>query len=204
MRLVLFPLMIAATALIVACSPKKAPKPDVSAGSNAAFASASEGSAVPPATAVDSPATPRPAADAPLPVIGPAPAWKLHDLNGNVVSLDDFKGKVVVLDFWATWCPPCREEIPGYVDLYRKYGKDRLVIVGVSMDEAGPKVVQEFVKKFGVNYPVVMADDAIQSAYGGLEAIPTTFLIDQKGQIRDKKVGAEPTDEYEKKIKALL
>ncbi len=189
--------------LLVGCSPKKAPKPNVTVDANAAFAAASDGVAMPSAkaTAADDKSD---ANSGTLPVIGPAPAWKLRDISGKEITSDDFKGKVIVLDFWATWCPPCRGEIPGYVDLYRKYGKDRLAIIGVSVDEGGPKVVEAFAKKFAINYPIVMADDAVQSAYGGLEAIPTTFLIDRNGQIRDKKVGADPTEEYEKKIKALL
>src|ERR1043166_2194472 len=84
--------------------------------------------------------------------MGAAPAWQLKDVNGNVVSSEQFKGKVVVLDFWATWCPPCRAEIPGYADLQRTYGKAWLVIVGVSVDQAGPGVVKDFMAKFGVNY----------------------------------------------------
>jgi thiol-disulfide isomerase/thioredoxin len=138
-----------------------------------------------------------------LPVIGMAPAWKLQDLAGKTVTADDFKGKVVVLDFWATWCPPCRAEIPGYVDLYRKY-QDRLAVVGVSLDQGGPEAVRAFVAKFGVNYPIVMGDSTIEAAFGGFEAIPTTFLIDRDGQIRDKKVGAESAEVYEQKVMALL
>ena len=134
----------------------------------------------------------------------PAPAWKLKDLAGKEVSSEQFKGKVVVVDFWATWCPPCRAEIPGYVELMKKYGKDGLVIIGVSMDEGGPDVVKAFAGKFGVNYPMVMGDDKMLAAFGGIEALPTTFLIDRNGQIRDRKVGAEPTEDYEKKIVALL
>lgn len=150
-------------------------------------------------------AAPAPAkVTASLPVISPAPTWKLKDLNGAEVRSDQFNGKVVVVDFWATWCPPCRAEIPGYVELVKKYGKDGLVIVGVSMDEAGPDVVKDFVGKYGVNYQIVMGDEAAGTAFGGIEGLPTTILIDRNGQIRDRKVGAEPTAEYEKKIVSLL
>ncbi len=157
----------------------------------------------------DSSAPPKPnavaaAAMGPLPKFGPAPAWKLKDVNGQLVNSEQFKGKVVVLDFWATWCGPCRMEIPGYVDLARKYGSEGLVIVGVSLDEGGPEVVKPFAAKMGVNYPIVMADEAIRAAYGGLEAIPTTFIIDRSGQVRHRKVGAQETSEYEKSILAVL
>jgi len=135
-----------------------------------------------------------------------APAWKLKDLDGNVVSSDQFKGKVVVLDFWATWCPPCRAEIPGYIALQKKYGKDGLVIIGVSCDQDKNAVqtVKTFVAKSGMNYVVVMADDEIQAAFGGMDAIPTTFLIDRAGQLRERKVGAEPEAAYEQTILKYL
>ena len=113
-----------------------------------------------------------------------APAWKLKDLDGKVVSSETFKGKVVVLDFWATWCPPCRAEIPGYVDLQKKYGKDGLVVIGVSLDD-GPAVVKTFVAKFGVNYQIVMGNEKTAEIFGGVEAIPTTFIIDRKGEVRE-------------------
>jgi len=142
----------------------------------------------------------------PLPMLGVAPAWKLKDVHGQPISSDQFKGKIVVVDFWATWCGPCRTEIPGYAELQRKYGKDGLVIVGVSLDtdEHAADTVDSFVKKFGVNYQVVMGDEDVKTAFGGMDAIPTTFLIDRTGQIRDKKVGAESAKDYEKKVTSLL
>ncbi len=136
----------------------------------------------------------------------PAPAWKLKDVKGKTVSSEDFKGKVVVLDFWATWCPPCREEIPGYIALQKKYGKDGLVIVGVSVDdgERASEMVQLFIKKVGVNYPIVMGDADVAQSFGGIEMYPTTFIIDREGKIRDRKVGPEAMDQYEKRVLAVL
>ena len=133
-------------------------------------------------------------------------SFTLKDMDGHDVQLSSFRGHPILINFWATWCGPCRQEIPGYADLQRKYGKDGLVIIGVSLDsdEHASDTVKTFVQKFGVDYQVVMGDDAVQTAFGGMDAIPTTFLIDRAGQLRDHKVGAEPTKEYEKKVTALL
>lgn len=133
-----------------------------------------------------------------------APAWTLKDVEGNEVTSAQFKGKVVVLDFWATWCPPCRREIPGYIALQKKYGDQGLAIIGVSLDQAGPSVVKKFAAENKMNYTLVMGDDKIVAAFGGVEGIPTTFLIDRDGRIRDRKVGAEETATYEKKIAGVL
>jgi len=133
-----------------------------------------------------------------------APAWKLKDVDGNVVASSQFRGKVVVLDFWATWCGPCRSEIPGYVELQKKYGADGLVFVGVSVDTDGPEVVRRFIKEHGVNYTVVMADDKVVDAYAPIEGYPTTFIIDRDGLIRNKKLGSRPTAQYEKEILSVL
>jgi thiol-disulfide isomerase/thioredoxin len=139
-----------------------------------------------------------------LPKIGPAPSWRLQDLAGKPVSSEDLKGKVVVVDFWATWCPPCREEIPGYIELQKQYGPEGLVIVGISLDQQGPDIVKPFAAKYGINYPLVMGDEKVVAAFGGVEGIPTTFLIDRNGVIRDRKVGMEHKAEYEAKILKVL
>lgn len=136
--------------------------------------------------------------------LGAAPKWSLPRIDGSTLTSDELKGKVVVLDFWATWCPPCRAEIPGYVEMQQQYADQGLVIVGVSLDQAGPKVVKEFAEKMGINYPLVMGDQDVVSAFGGVRAIPTTFLIDRDGQIRHRKVGAMERAEYEPIIKSLL
>ncbi|QYM79389.1 TlpA family protein disulfide reductase [Horticoccus luteus] len=133
-----------------------------------------------------------------------APAWTLKDVDGHEVTSAQFKGKVVVVDFWATWCGPCRKEIPGYIALQKKYGDKGLAIIGVSLDQAGPGVVKKFVADNKVNYTIVMGSDEVVAAFGGVEGIPTTFLIDRDGRIRDRKVGTEETASYEKKIAAVL
>ncbi len=133
-----------------------------------------------------------------------APDWALKNVDGKTVKLSDYKGKVVILDFWATWCPPCRAEIPSFVELYKKYSQDGLVVVGVSVDEEGPSVVKPFIKRNKIEYPIVMADGKIEQAYGGVEAIPTTFIINREGKIVNKHVGLTSKEEFEKEIKPLL
>ena len=134
----------------------------------------------------------------------PAPAWTLNDVDGKAVSFDQYKGKVVVLDFWATWCGPCRTEIPGYVELQKKYDKAGLAVVGVSLDQGGPGVVKKFIAEQKINYQIVIGDEQITAAYGGIDAIPTTFIIDRKGTIRYRKVGAMKAEEFEAVLKPFL
>lgn len=137
-------------------------------------------------------------------IIAPSPAWELKDVNGKTVKFSDFSGKVVVLDFWATWCGPCRMEIPGFIELQKQYADKGLVIVGVSLDQDGASAVKPFMEKMGINYPIVLGDEAVTSAFGGIEGIPTTFIIDRTGNIVRKHVGYAPKAEFEADIKPLL
>jgi peroxiredoxin len=140
-----------------------------------------------------------------IPLFGnAAPAWELKDVNGNAVKLSDFKGKVVILDFWATWCPPCRAEIPHFVELQDKYGKQGLVIVGISLDEGGSGVVSSFVKANKMNYPIVMGNLDIAQQYGATDGIPTTFVIDRKGNIVSTHLGFTDPGTFESEIKNAL
>ena len=134
----------------------------------------------------------------------PAPPWEASDVEGKTVKSSDFKGKVVILDFWATWCPPCREEIPGFVALQNKYANKGLTIVGVSLDEQGPSVVKPFMKRFAMNYPVVMGDSKLVSDYGGISAIPTTFIIDRQGNVVTAHQGYTDQATFEAEIRPLL
>ncbi len=133
-----------------------------------------------------------------------APALTFKDLAGKEVSLAALKGKVVVVDFWATWCGPCRLEIPGYIELQKKYGKDGLVIIGVSLDTMNPAYVKKFVEANAMNYTVVMGDSSAVDAFGGFDGIPTTFLINREGRIVHRKTGFMDHAEYEALVKKTL
>jgi thiol-disulfide isomerase/thioredoxin len=119
----------------------------------------------------------------------PAPAWELNDPSGKPVKFSDFRGTVLILDFWATWCTPCRVEIAHFVELQKQYGDKGLTVIGVSLDEQGPEVVKKFVKQFGVNYPIVIGNEKVAEAYGGIYAIPTTFVIDSPRPHREPAYG---------------
>jgi thiol-disulfide isomerase/thioredoxin len=135
----------------------------------------------------------------------PAPTWVLKDVSGKTVSSEQFKGKVVVLDFWATWCGPCRSEIPGYVELQKKYGDAGLMPWWASrLTAEGLLVVKKFVEEQKINYVIVMGDDKIADAFGGVDAIPTTFIIDRDGTARFRKEGAMEHEEFEAILKPFL
>ena len=112
-----------------------------------------------------------------------APDFVLADLSGNPVQLSDFKGKMIILNFWATWCGPCREEIPFFVEMYKKHKDDGLMILGISLDQAGVETVKHFADKYNMNYPVLLTDNQVHYVYGGIQAIPTSFIISRNGRV---------------------
>lgn len=131
-----------------------------------------------------------------------APDFTLTDVEGKKVSLSDYKGKVILLDFWATWCGPCKMEIPSFIELQNVY-KDDVVVLGVSLDQGGPSAVVPFVEKMKINYPVVYGDGTVVKAYGGIRGIPTTFVIDRDFNIQRKYVGYTDHKVFEKDILAF-
>jgi peroxiredoxin len=133
-----------------------------------------------------------------------APDFALKDTDGKPVRLSDFKGKVVLLDFWATWCGPCKIEIPWFVDIQRK-NKDRgFEVLGVAMDDEGWEVVKPFASQMKINYRLVIGNDQVADAYGGVAALPTTFLIDRAGKIAAKHEGLRSRKEFEDGVEELL
>ncbi len=130
--------------------------------------------------------------------------FSLSTSDGKTLKLSDLKGKVVILDFWATWCPPCRKGIPDLIDLKKRYGTKGVEIVGISVDQETKPDVVPFIKDYGINYPVVYADNGIVINYGGIRAIPTTFVIDREGKIVASYEGLVSKLTYENHIKKLL
>ncbi len=132
-----------------------------------------------------------------------APPLQAQDLSGKPVNKENWTGKVVLVNFWATWCPPCREEIPELLALKKEY-KDRLEIVGISEDDDPPENVLKFARQKGMTYPVVMATPELVEAYGGVPALPTSFLIDTQGRVVQKHSGLYPIEAYDLEIRTLL
>jgi peroxiredoxin len=133
-----------------------------------------------------------------------APDFSLPDLGGKTVRLSDSAGKVRLVDFWATWCAPCREEIPGFKDLYAKYKDQGFELIAISMDEEGDKVVRPFVEKMAIPYTNLIGTDAVGEAFGGILGYPSAFLIDREGKIVSRYVGAVPKRVFETRIRELL
>lgn len=133
----------------------------------------------------------------------PAPNFQVKDLDGKEFSLDTYKGKVILLNFWATWCGPCRAEIPGLVELQNKY-KDRLQIIGMIVDDDDESEIRDVVKTESINYPVALTTPEVRMAYGGIGALPTVFIINTDGRVVQKHVGLYNPGLYETEVRALL
>ena len=134
----------------------------------------------------------------------PAPAFTLKNLDGKPVSLSDYKGKAVLLNFWATWCGPCKLEMPWLIALQKKYAAQGFTVLGISEDDDPPNKVSDFATKMGVDYPVLMYDDKLNKAYGGIDYLPTSYYIGRDGKVVVESGGLISESEMEANIRKIL
>jgi len=135
---------------------------------------------------------------------GVAPDFTLQALDGKNMRLSDLRGKAVLLNFWATWCAPCKIEMPWFVELQKQYGPDGFQIVGVAMDDASTKDIADFAHEMGVNYPVLIGKESVGDAYGGVQFLPENFYIDRNGKVVDRAFGLKGRGEIEDEIKKII
>lgn len=134
-----------------------------------------------------------------------APGFSLVSLDGKKVSLSDYKGRAVLVNFWATWCGPCKVEMPWFEELQKQYAGQGLVILGLAADpDAGKDEIAKVAQKSGVTYPILLADDKVEGAYGGVDVLPMSFYIDRNGIVVEETAGLGPKDEIEAHIKKAL
>jgi peroxiredoxin len=133
-----------------------------------------------------------------------APEFELKDLQGKSVRLSDYQGKVVLLNFWATWCPPCKQEMPWFVDLQQRYGSQGLQVIGIAMDDGDQKTIGSFAQQLGVNYPVLLGKESVAEAYGNVQFLPDTFYIGRDGKILRHVQGLIDRKSIEEQVKGAL
>lgn len=133
---------------------------------------------------------------------GTAPDFSLADIEGNVVNFSQFTGKVIILNFFASWCPPCRQEVPEFIELQNAYGSSGFTMVGISLVSAGES--KSFSQNMGINYPVLVDDGTVSDLYGPVRSIPTTFVIGRDGRVAKHYIGYRSKEVFERDIKELL
>ena len=144
-------------------------------------------------------------ASTPSPLQGePAPEFALEQMNGEMFRLSDHRGEIVVVNFWATWCPPCRREIPGFIQLQNELGAQGVTFVGVSLDETGFAAVRPYAEKMDINYPLVVGTDRLARRYGGVRALPTSFVVGPEGTVQYARPGFLPEAELRRQLEPLL
>jgi thiol-disulfide isomerase/thioredoxin len=134
----------------------------------------------------------------------PVPAFELEDMDGGTYSMESRKGNVVVINFWATWCGPCRFEIPELVELQEEYGPEGFEVLGISMDEEGFDVIRPFAEEMAINYPIVVDHGSVASQFGGIYGLPTTFIVDRNGLIQERIIGLVTRQSLEPRLQILL
>ena len=133
-----------------------------------------------------------------------APQFELRDINGRIVRLSDYKGKVVLINFWATWCPPCRAEMPDLVRLQREHARQGLQIIGITYPPESKTRVRRFARSLKVNYPIILGSRQIKVRFSSEETLPLTVVINRDGKVSDIIVGILLREEFDEKIKPLL
>lgn len=133
-----------------------------------------------------------------------APDFTLTSLDGKALKLSDYRGKAVLLNFWATWCEPCKIEMPWFVDLQKKYEAQGFTVLGVAMDDSSPSDISDFAKKMGVNYPIVIGKEAVGDQYGGIPYLPSSFYIDRDGKVVERVFGLVSRSEIESNIQRAM
>lgn len=133
-----------------------------------------------------------------------APEFELQSLDGKNVKLSDFRGKAVLLNFWATYCGPCKIEMPWFVEMQKEYGQQGFQAVGVAMDDASTEDIAKFAKEMGVNYPILLGKEAVGQSYGGIGVLPTTFFVDRDGKVTAREFGLQSRSVFVANIKKAL